>query len=221
MPFDEKTDKYQVLCTDPDGSIMKEVAVMFGAVLQKGINLSMMSQMTNFATKCNQNALKHPQMQKWILDSTTKFDLVIVQPFLAGEAGYYLGYRFQAPTATYLTTQSQLPYISSSVGQPFNPSYTPIPVVPFAFGEMNFFQRAINTFASFMVEHVMKNILLTKMVDSILDDNFPGETRPDLLELEQNVSAVFQFGHPFILDGWTPMVPNFVQLGMMNCRLCT
>ena len=139
MPFNEKTDKYQVLCTDPDGSIMKEVAVMFGAVLQKGINLSMMSQMTNFATKCNQNALKHPQMQKWILDPTTKFDLVIVQPFLAGEAGYYLGYRFQAPTATYLTTQSQLPYISSSVGQPFNPSYTPIPVVPFAFGEMNFF----------------------------------------------------------------------------------
>ena len=80
---------------------------------------------------------------------------------------------------------------------------------------------AINTFASFMVEHVMKNILLTKIVDSILDENFPGETRPDLLELEQNVSAVFQFGHPFILDGWTPMVPNFVQLGMMNCRLYT
>ena len=38
---------------------MKEVAGMFGVVLQKGINLSMMSQMTNFATKCNQNALKH------------------------------------------------------------------------------------------------------------------------------------------------------------------
>ena len=92
MPFNEKTDKYQVLCTDPDGSIMKEVAGNFRAVLQNEINfLSMMSQMTNFATKFNQNALKHPQMQKWIQDPTTKFDLVIVQPFLAGEAGYYLG----------------------------------------------------------------------------------------------------------------------------------
>merc|ERR1712226_407050 len=64
----------------------------------------------------------------------------------------------------------------------------------------------------------MKNIFMTKIVNSILDEHFPGEIRPGLLALEQNVSAVFQFGHPFILDGWTPMVPNFVQLGMMNCR---
>ena len=95
----------------------------------------------------------------------------------------------------------------------------PLPGLPFVFGEMNFFQRSINTFVSFMVEHVMKNIFMTKIVNSILDEHFPGEIRPDLLKLEQNVSAIFQFGHPFILDGWTPMVPNFVQLGMMNCRL--
>ena len=36
--------------------------------------------------------------------------------------------------------------------------------------------------------------------------------------MERNASAAFSFGHPLILDGWSPMSPNFIQLGMMNCR---
>ena len=26
-------------------------------------------------------------------------------------------------------------------------------------------------------------------------------------------SVAFSFGHPLILDGWAPMVPNYIQLG--------
>ena len=36
--------------------------------------------------------------------------------------------------------------------------------------------------------------------------------------MERNASAAFSFGHPLILDGWSPLSPNFVHLGMMNCR---
>ena len=59
--------------------------------------------MLNFVVTLNQNALKDPKAQKLIQDPNTKFDLVVVNPFLAGEIGYYLGHRFKAPLATYFT----------------------------------------------------------------------------------------------------------------------
>lgn len=55
-------------------------------------------------------------------------------------------------------------------------------------------------------------------VDKLLDKHFPGEERPSLIELEKNMSLAFSFAHPFIFDGNRPMVPNFITVGMMNCR---
>ena len=87
-----------------------------------------------------------------------------------------------------------------------------MPVLPFT-GQLNFFQRAINTFVAFMFEHVFRNTIILNGVNSLLDKHFPGETRPNLLDLERNISLGFSFGHPFILDGWSPLVPNFIHLG--------
>lgn len=42
--------------------------------------------------------------------------------------------------------------------------------------------------------------------------------RPDLIELERNTSLAIGFGHPLLMDGWRPMAPNFVHVGMMNCK---
>ena len=42
--------------------------------------------------------------------------------------------------------------------------------------------------------------------------------RPTLKELELKSALVLQFGHPLIMDGIRPMAPNFVNVGMMNCR---
>ena len=78
---------------------------------------------------------------------------------------------------------------------------------------MNFLERVKNTVASFLFEHLFRNIVMVRNANLLLDKHFPGETRPDLLELEKNVSVAFSFGHPLILDGWAPMVPNYVQLG--------
>ena len=55
-------------------------------------------------------------------------------------------------------------------------------------------------------------------VDSLLDEYFPGQPRKPLLELEKNASLSFTFGHPLIADGLRPVAPNYVYLGMMNCR---
>ena len=98
------------------------------------------------------------------------------------------------------------------MGQPFNPSHMPLAILPFS-PEMNFFERCLNTFATFMFEHVFRNYFILNSVDELLDKHFPGEARPSILELEKNVSLAMSFGHPLILDGWSAMVPNYVQLG--------
>ena len=120
--------------------------------------------------------------------------------------------RFKAPLAVYSTAQANFPFISSAIGQPYNPSYSTMPILPFT-GHLNFFQRSINTFVAFFFEHVFRNTIILNGVNGLLDKHFPGETRPTLLELEKNISLAFTFGHPFILDGWSPMVPNSVHLG--------
>lgn len=56
-------------------------------------------------------------------------------------------------------------------------------------------------------------------VNGILDKHIPGNPeRPSLLELERNTSLALHFGHPFIMDGMRPVVPNFEFVGMMNCK---
>ena len=39
-----------------------------------------------------------------------------------------------------------------------------------------------------------------------------------MLELEKNASLALSFGHPLIGDGLRPVAPNFVFIGMMNCK---
>ena len=168
--------------------------------------------MSEFTYDLNDNALSNPDIQSLVKDPNTRFDIVIVQPIMSAETGYYLAHRFKAPIAIWNTAQSHLPFISTAIGQPYNPSYVQLPLLE-AIGQMNFLERVKNTVASFMFEHLFRNIVMVRNANLLLDKHFPGETRPDLLELEKNVSVAFSFGHPLILDGWAPMVPNYVQLG--------
>ena len=50
-----------------------------------------------------------------------------------------------------------------------------------------------------------------------MDNHFPNELRPSLIDLERNASVGFSFGHPLLMAGLRPTAPNFVNLGMMNC----
>ena len=69
-----------------------------------------------------------------------------------------------------------------------------------------------------MAHYGFRNIYSLRLANKLLDENFPGEARPDLLDLERNVSLVLNFGNPHILDGWRPLMPNYVDVGMMNCN---
>ena len=66
------------------------------------------------------------------------------------------------------------------------------------------------------IMHNMREFYMLRQVEKILDKHFPGETRPSLIEMEQNAVAAFGFTHPLFLDGWRPTSPNYVHLGMMN-----
>ena len=168
--------------------------------------------------RANEQALSNPKMQRLIKDPNTKFDIVIIQPLYASEIGYYLAYRFKAPFALFNNNvATKLPYYCSAIGQPFNPSYMKMSIIPVE-GEMNILHRALNTLATFVLEHLIRNIHFRNMAERVLDKHFPFENRPSLLEIERNVSLLLEMGNPFILSGWSPMAPNYVQLGLLNCK---
>ena len=50
--------------------------------------------LTDGALELSDNVLSDPIMKKMTSDPSTKFDIVIVSPFLAAEAGYYLAHRY-------------------------------------------------------------------------------------------------------------------------------
>lgn len=214
MPFKEKNANYKIILSDPEQTLLKKLSDATESIMTgEDTNLlNVMLKMMDSTYILNDNALSDPEMQKLIKDPNTKFDLVIVQPIMNGEAGYYLAHRFKAPFAIWNTVQSHLPFISTAIGQPYNPSYVQLPLLE-AIGQMTFIERVKNTFASFILEHIIRNIVMLRNANLLLDKHFPEEHRPSLLELERNVSLAFTFGHPLILDGWAPMVPNYVQLG--------
>jgi hypothetical protein len=69
-----------------------------------------------------------------------------------------------------------------------------------------------------MLLSLFRDYYILSRVNALLDKHFPGEPRPDLLELERSASLALHFGHPAIMDGLRPVAPNFVYVGMMNCR---
>ena len=60
---------------------------------------------------------------------------------------------------------------------------------------------------------IFRRIYVFGLLEDLLDKHFPDEKRPSLLDLERNDSLVFDMGSPFLLNGWSPMAPNHIQIG--------
>lgn len=161
--------------------------------------------------------LSDPRMQALMNNPETKFDVAMVIPFFGNEAGYYLAHKFNASLVLYFTGQVSLGWVDEAVGQPHNPAYLPTAILPFT-SEMNFLQRAINTFGNFAFHKVLRNYYMIGSDRAILQKHFPDEEIPDLIELEKTASLSMSFGHPLLMDGWRPVAPNHIFLGMMNCK---
>ena len=162
-------------------------------------------------------AFYDPRLKALIDDPETKFDVAMVIPFYGDEVGYYLANRFNASLVLYFTGQVSLSWVDEAMGQPHNTAYLPTALLPYT-SEMNFFQRAINTIGNFVFHKILRNIIILGKDRAILQKHFPNEEIPDLVELERTASLSFSFGHPLLMDGWRPLAPNHVFLGMMNCK---
>ena len=144
-----------------------------------------------------------------------KFDIVIGSAF-GSETGYYLALKFNSSMVLFGSYSSSIPWLDNAIGQPHIPSF--MPTLNFEYGsDMNFYQRLKNLFATTILQYMRHNFVATR-IESVLDKHFPGEDRISVLDLERNVAMAFGYTHPLFHDGWRPTNPNYVHLGMMNCR---
>ncbi len=187
------------------------------------------------AIESNDNALSDKRLRDHLAKG---FDVVLVSPFIASEAGYYLAQKTNAALVLYFTAQTSLSPIDWAVGQPHNSAFLPFVLLDFQL-PMTFLQRVLNTVATYGFHLVRYNQFVLSMSDRLvvivrlipnrnnyfiwrgerlLDKHFPGEERLPLLDIERNTSLVLHYGHPLITDGMRPISPNFQYIGMMNCK---
>ena len=85
---------------------------------------------------------------------------------------------------------------------------------------MSFLSRVQNTITyAFML--ALRDLWTMPIWEGMVDEYFPKDARPNrpsLLELEKETGLALQFGNPLIADGMRPVSPNYVMIGMMNCR---
>ena len=85
---------------------------------------------------------------------------------------------------------------------------------------MSFKARLVNTII-FVGMNLVKNFWIIPKWEEMLDEFYPEDSRPkrpSLLKLEKEAGLALQFGNNFIMDGMRPISPNYVMIGMINCR---
>ncbi len=114
--------------------------------------------------------------------------------------------------------QMSISFTDYAMGQPHNPSYLPLFLLGYHH-PMTFLQRVLNTVATLAVQHLGRDYYIMSRLEAVLDEAFPEDKeRPPLLEIEKNTSLALHYGHPMLMDGMRPVMPNFQYLGMMNCQ---
>jgi glucuronosyltransferase len=86
---------------------------------------------------------------------------------------------------------------------------------------MTFLQKVANTLMTVCYHYLYRDLYFIPKLEAIIDEHFPDDprlNRPSLLQLEQEAALAFQFGHPYLMDGMRPLSPNYIMIGMMNCR---
>ena len=136
----------------------------------------------------NKLALERDDVQK-VLDRKD-IDVLISVPAFANEVSHYLAHRSNASIVTMLTASFSIPNINFAVGESYNPSYMPNPMLGYT-QNMNFYQRCVNTAVS-AIYLVARKIYILPQAESLLSEVFKSESIPSLDELSKNTGR-FQF----------------------------
>ncbi|KAI4468665.1 UDP-glucosyltransferase [Holotrichia oblita] len=155
-------------------------------------------------------AILNSEIAHHLKNTTKKYDLLITHYF---GSNCMLGFAhlFSIPTVAVITSPS-LPWISSAIGLPDNPSYIPNIFTSFL-PKMSFTERIWNTIAYVLTKISFEIFSNTK--SNIIAKRFFGSELPDLNDLARNISLVLVNSH-FSINQARPAVPNFVEVSGLH-----
>ncbi|XP_065219005.1 UDP-glycosyltransferase UGT5-like isoform X8 [Planococcus citri] len=147
-----------------------------------------------------------------LLNSTEKFDLFFTESFMNDFMLMY-AWKFNVPSIIYLPNV-MLPWLSSRMGNPDNPSYIPN-IISGYLGEMNFFQRTENTIL-YILSLGLYNYMTSRNDDIIIHKHL-GESAPPVEEHIRNISLLF-LGTNSVIHAPIPLVPGVVDIGGIHIK---
>ncbi|KRT85103.1 glucuronosyltransferase, partial [Oryctes borbonicus] len=149
---------------------------------------------------------------KRLKQTTKKYDILITE-FFATDCALGFSYLFGIPSVA-LTTSIALPWTSSFIGFPDNPSYIPNYFTPFR-PSMTLSERVINTGVYVITK--MGYDIFSMTESNIHAKEFFGSNLPDLEELASNVSLLLVNSH-FSVHMARPTVPNFIEVAGLHIK---
>ena len=142
--------------------------------------------MVGLSVESNKAAYDHPAVQEIIKNKPV--DVMVVLPILGNEAGYYLAQQKNASLVLFLTVPYTSPEYSWAVGEPFNPSYMPHPLLGYT-QDMTFPQRMLNT-ALQAVYQLFRRFYVHPQIYPMMKEIFPGQ---DLAGIDDLLNTAGQF----------------------------
>lgn len=165
--------------------------------------------LASFTNPVCQTTLESPQIQDF-LKKSEKFDVVVIELFAS--MCFLSIMRGTGASLVGLTSSAMIPWFTSYVGQPNNPSY--MPVVFSEFGDrMTFWERLEN-----LMIYTSSMFTYRFLIDPLANSQarkFTDPALPPLDDFVYNTSIVLANVH-HSLHGPFPRVPNVIEVGGMQ-----
>lgn len=158
------------------------------------------------------NTTLNVQAVKDLIDSNTKFDVVVMEIFV-NEAMLGFAESFNAPVIGFSTFGASK-WTNDLVGTPSPLSYVPHPFLSFK-DRMSFTERFGNT-AMMIFEEIYMNLIYLPQQEELYKLHFPLLTK-SLHELRKNVNLILLNSH-VTLSYPRPYMPNMIEVGGLHIK---
>jgi len=160
--------------------------------------------------------VSNPDLQKFIMEDQSTFDLVIVELFFQ-ECTVAIGHKYGAPVVSFIPLA---PWTSPSLhaANPSDFSYVKDYVLDVG-KSLNFENRLLNTFCG-LYSMIFEQITYYPKLENMMNTYFqyPGyETRPTMKEMLRNISLSLIDSDVMLLSP-RPYVPSFIEVPGIHLR---
>ncbi|XP_037952730.1 UDP-glucosyltransferase 2-like [Teleopsis dalmanni] len=180
--------------------------------MQQRSKLENMMTMYDIGLSMCPNVFRNKEIQKLLKSSEEKFDLIIIELFLA-ESLYGLARHFNAPIVG-LSTFGTTSFIDRVVGNTSPPSFLPSVFTPFD-TKMTYRERLSN-FIQIGIDNLYYNFFYLPKQEEIYKQFFPN-AKISLQEIQKKFSLVLLNQH-FSLSYPRPYVTNMIEVGGVHIK---